>query len=124
MPIVRKNLLAVSRLRNTRGAPRAAASTLRPARHDSAVALVVSKGREPIQVPGVVGSGLDDARAAITGRGLLVGEPTTATSETVAEGDVISQAPDGGDTLLTGLSGVVIVVVVILAIWYFARRRG
>jgi predicted permease len=31
---------------------------------------------------------------------------------------------DGGDTLLTGLSGVVVVVLVILGIWYFARRRG
>jgi hypothetical protein len=31
---------------------------------------------------------------------------------------------DGGDTLLTGLSGVVIVALVILGIWYFARRRG
>ena len=31
---------------------------------------------------------------------------------------------DNGDTLLTGLSGVVIVVLVIAAIWYFARRRG
>ncbi len=28
------------------------------------------------------------------------------------------------DTLLTGLSGVVIVVLVIAGIWYFARRRG
>ena len=31
---------------------------------------------------------------------------------------------DGGDTLLTGLSGVMIVGLVILGIWYFARRRG
>ena len=72
------------------------------AKHDSPVALVVSEGREPIQVPGVVGSSLDDARAAITGRGLVVGEPTTATSETVAEGDVISQTPAGGATLFRG----------------------
>jgi len=72
------------------------------AAHDSAVALVVSKGREPIQVPGVVGSSLDDARAALTGRGLVVGEATTATSETVAEGDVISQTPAGGGTLFRG----------------------
>jgi hypothetical protein len=31
---------------------------------------------------------------------------------------------DNGDTLLTGLSGVVIVVLVIAGIWYFARRRS
>jgi len=72
------------------------------AKHDSPVALVVSKGREPIQVPGVVGSDLDDARAAITGRGLVVGEPTTATSETVPEGDVVAQTPAGGGTLFRG----------------------
>jgi hypothetical protein len=29
-----------------------------------------------------------------------------------------------GDSVLTGLSGVVIVVLVGLGIWYFARRRG
>ena len=29
-----------------------------------------------------------------------------------------------GDSILTGLSGVVIVVLVGLGIWYFARRRG
>jgi len=72
------------------------------AKHDSAVALVVSKGREPIQVPGVVGSSLDDARAAITARGLVVGDPTTATSETVPAGDVIAQTPGGGGTLFRG----------------------
>ena len=29
-----------------------------------------------------------------------------------------------GDSILTGLSGVVIVVLVALGIWYVARRRG
>jgi hypothetical protein len=29
-----------------------------------------------------------------------------------------------GDSILTGLSGVVIVVLVALGIWYFARHRG
>jgi len=29
-----------------------------------------------------------------------------------------------GDSILTGVSGVLILVLVVLGIWYFARRRG
>ncbi|NIZ93600.1 Stk1 family PASTA domain-containing Ser/Thr kinase [Kineococcus rubinsiae] len=64
--------------------------------HDSRVDLVVSQGREPIGVPRVVGSSVGDARAAITGAGLVAGEPRTETSETVPAGDVIAQSPSTG----------------------------
>ncbi|WP_432541147.1 Stk1 family PASTA domain-containing Ser/Thr kinase [Kineococcus sp. SYSU DK002] len=69
--------------------------------HDSPVALVVSRGRQPIDVPAVVGQGQDAAARAITDAGLTVGEVEQRVSETVPKGEVISQAPDDG-TLFRG----------------------
>lgn len=69
--------------------------------HDSPVALVVSQGRQPIDVPGVAGSSLADARAAIEGAALTVGDTREEVSETVPAGDVISQSPADG-TLFRG----------------------
>jgi eukaryotic-like serine/threonine-protein kinase len=69
--------------------------------HDSPVALVVSKGREPIGVPGLVGRTQDAAQEAITDAGLAVGAVTRQVSETVAAGQVISQKPADG-TLFRG----------------------
>ncbi|ABS04696.1 Stk1 family PASTA domain-containing Ser/Thr kinase [Kineococcus radiotolerans] len=76
-----------------------AAATVVP--HDSPVALVVSKGREPIGVPGLVGRTQDAAQEAITDAGLTVGAVTRQVSETVAAGQVISQDPVDG-TLFRG----------------------
>ena len=69
--------------------------------HDAPVALVVSQGRQPIDVPSVAGSSLADARAAIEGAGLVVGRTSEEISETVPDGDVVSQDPDDG-TLFRG----------------------
>ncbi|WP_432522920.1 Stk1 family PASTA domain-containing Ser/Thr kinase [Kineococcus sp. SYSU DK006] len=69
--------------------------------HDTPVALVVSRGREPIEVPAVAGSPLEAARTAITGAELAVGDVTERTSEQVPAGQVISQSPDSG-TLFRG----------------------
>ncbi|PRY17499.1 Stk1 family PASTA domain-containing Ser/Thr kinase [Kineococcus rhizosphaerae] len=69
--------------------------------HDTPVNLVVSKGRQPIDVPTVTNQSQDDAQKAITDRGLAVGRVTQQISETVAKGLVISQTPDGG-TLFRG----------------------
>ncbi|WP_337059627.1 Stk1 family PASTA domain-containing Ser/Thr kinase [Kineococcus sp. G2] len=69
--------------------------------HDTPVGLVVSKGRQPIAVPDVAGQPLEDARARITEAGLVPGEPTERTSETVPAGRVISQEPADG-TLFRG----------------------
>ena len=69
--------------------------------HDSPVALVVSQGRQPVPVPSVTGSSLDDARAAITDAGLTPGDPTEQVSESVPAGKVVSQTPADG-TLFRG----------------------
>ncbi|GAB3453580.1 Stk1 family PASTA domain-containing Ser/Thr kinase [Kineococcus endophyticus] len=69
--------------------------------HDSPVALVVSKGREPIDVPNVVDQPQDAAATAITDRGLTVGGVDQQISETVPKGQVISQTPADG-TLFRG----------------------
>ena len=71
----------------------AAGETLR---RQEPVDLVVSKGRQPIDVPSVAGSARAEAEKAITDVGLAVGDVTTEASETVAEGVVIRQVPDGG----------------------------
>jgi len=83
----------------------------------SAVDLVVSSGPESIVVPNVVGESEAAAEAAITGAGLTVGTVTTASSDTVPAGDVISQNPAGGTSVAAGTavdlvvsSGVSIVV--------------
>ncbi|MFC1601438.1 PASTA domain-containing protein [Candidatus Sumerlaeota bacterium] len=64
--------------------------------HDSAVDLVVSLGEQLYTVPNVVGSAQAAAEAAIVAASLTVGNVTTAYSDTVAAGDVISQNPVGG----------------------------
>ncbi|NAZ86703.1 Stk1 family PASTA domain-containing Ser/Thr kinase [Kineococcus indalonis] len=70
--------------------------------HDSPVNLVVSRGREPITVPDVVGAPLEDARTRIRDAGLVVGgEPVQRSSETVPAGSVVSQNPADG-TLFRG----------------------
>lgn len=69
--------------------------------HDTPVALVVSKGREPIDVPNVVDQPQDAAAKAITDRGLTVGDVEQQISETVPKGQVISQTPADG-TLFRG----------------------
>ncbi|WP_432562817.1 Stk1 family PASTA domain-containing Ser/Thr kinase [Kineococcus sp. SYSU DK003] len=69
--------------------------------HDTPVALVVSKGRQPIDVPDVVGQSRDAAQEAITDVGLAVGEVTEQISESVPKGAVVSQTPDDG-TLFRG----------------------
>ncbi len=70
----------------------------------SAVDLVVSKGPEPVEVPNVVGMAQADAETAITDAGLTVGTITEEYSDTVPEGDVISQDPVGGALVAPGSS--------------------
>ena len=55
-------------------------------------------------VPDVVGQSQADAEATIAGAGLTVGIVTTANSETVPVGDVISQDPSGGTNVSSGSS--------------------
>lgn len=59
----------------------------------TAVDLVVSDGPEPVVVPDLAGLTQAEAEAAITTAGLVVGTVSTAPSDTVPAGDVISQSP-------------------------------
>lgn len=72
-----------------------------PLPHDTAVDLVVSKGREPIEVPDLSGHSADDAAAAVKDLG-LVPTPSEEYSTTVAEGQVISQSTAAGTVLHRG----------------------
>lgn len=65
-------------------------------RRDTPVAVVVSKGREPIVVPTVTGLSADDAASKITDANLTVKRRADANSDTVAAGEVMAQQPDHG----------------------------
>jgi beta-lactam-binding protein with PASTA domain/serine/threonine protein kinase len=69
-------------------------------RFGTVVDLVVSKGRRPIPVGSWTGKDADDAQRVLEKRGLKV-EVSHEYSDTVAEGDVISQQPQDG-TLFKG----------------------
>lgn len=64
--------------------------------HGSAVALEVSKGREPATVPDVVGMTQDEAETAIAAAGLAVGDVSEEFSDDVDRGSVISSDPASG----------------------------
>jgi len=68
----------------------------------SAVDLVVSLGPVTVSTPDVVGLAQADAETAIVAAGLVVGTVTTASSATVAAGDVISQSPVAGTIVVEG----------------------
>lgn len=63
--------------------------------HSSALPLVVSAGREPVQAPSVTGQPADEARHALENSGLQV-SILEAYSDEVPEGEVISQDPTEG----------------------------
>lgn len=63
---------------------------------DSTVGVVVSNGKGSIDVPGVVGKKADDAANELTNAGFRP-DKTYSYSDTVQEGYVISQTPNGGE---------------------------
>ncbi len=67
----------------------------------AAVTLVVSKGRQPIDVVDYTGTNAGDAVTALTKAGLKVDATQQENSDTVSKGDVISQTPSSG-TLYKG----------------------
>ena len=69
--------------------------------HDSTVDVVLSKGREPRTVPTLTGKGASAAKSSIEALG-LVASPTEAYSDTVPEGQVISQQTHEGSTVYRG----------------------
>jgi serine/threonine-protein kinase len=74
----------------------------RKVKKNGTVVLSVSKGPQLITVPNVAGQSADAASGAITAVGLKVGDSTQKYSSTVAQGQVISTAPDIGSKLAPG----------------------
>lgn len=71
-------------------------------KRDTAVDLVISKGREPIDVPNVVDMTKDEAVAAIEATGLVAQVSEEKYDNSVAAGLVISQSPTASSTLFRG----------------------
>ena len=67
----------------------------------SPVSIVISKGPETVTVPNVVGSSQAVATQRLSDAGLEA-QVQTASSSTVAEGNVISQAPAAGESVSKG----------------------
>lgn len=65
-------------------------------KRDTKVALVMSKGKEPITVPDVSDRSESDARKTLTDLGLKVKKAPAEHHDDVAKGDVISQTPASG----------------------------
>jgi len=65
------------------------------------IALVISRGREPISVQNFTGKPADQAVQALTAAGLQVDATQQVNSDTVPQGAVVSQDPPGG-TLYRG----------------------
>ena len=70
-------------------------------RGDSTVTLAVSRGPKPRVVPGLVGSSVSTARAALSGMQLVV-TTTSKFSDTAPAGQVISTLPTPGTSLARG----------------------
>lgn len=70
-------------------------------KRDTKVAIVVSKGREPIPVAKVAGKTVDEAGSILKTAGFAVTVADAVNSETVPSGAVVSQTPDSG-TLFRG----------------------
>lgn len=68
------------------------------------VKLVVSRGQETLTVPNVVGQDQATAQSTLTSNGLTVGSVTSDYSDTVSEGNVISQSVASGKTVASGTS--------------------
>ncbi len=76
---------------------------------DTKITLYVSSGTGKVTVPSVVNSSLDNAKSQIESAGLKVGSVDYATSDDIAEGNVISTSPGSGTEVEKG-SAVSIVV--------------
>jgi len=65
-------------------------------KRDTPVGIVVSKGREPLAVPSVVGKPADEADRTLVAAGFTVAQGEQVNSETVPAGVVVSQTPATG----------------------------
>ena len=67
-----------------------------PLKPDTAVDLVVSKGREPLEIPSVVGKTLEEATKVLTDAGFVVTTDEPVNSSDVPAGSVAAQSPNTG----------------------------
>ena len=65
-------------------------------KRNTAVSVVISKGRRPIEVPTVTGASFEAASATISKAGLTVQRGDDVNSDTVPAGQVVSQSPANG----------------------------
>lgn len=72
------------------------------AKRNSPVALVVSKGKEPVSVPDVSGKPEAEATSTLTGLGLTVNSSPDQYSDTVPAGSVIETTPAAGASVHKG----------------------
>ncbi|OKL50091.1 hypothetical protein BM477_03260 [Boudabousia marimammalium] len=70
-------------------------------RHDTVISLTVSKGRQPFELPNLVGKTLTDVNTE-GDDAVFSYELSEAFSDTVAQGSIISQEPEAGKTLYRG----------------------
>ncbi|WP_103062826.1 Stk1 family PASTA domain-containing Ser/Thr kinase [Actinomyces qiguomingii] len=66
--------------------------------HSTAVAIVVSLGRQPATIPDVTGMSVADATTTLEAAGLTLGTQSESYSDTVASGLIISSSPSSGDS--------------------------
>ncbi len=78
-----------------------------PVDRGSTVTLVVSSGKETVEVPPVVGQNVDDARATLRGAGFGVSVTTEESSS--AEGTVLRQDPGAGTKATKGATVAIVV---------------
>ncbi|MFC7374310.1 MULTISPECIES: PASTA domain-containing protein [unclassified Brachybacterium] len=77
----------------------------------ASVQLVVSKGQQTFPVPDLVGMDMEEARSAVESVGLVLVEDEAEYSETVPEGQIISQSqsadalPEGGEVHVVASQG-------------------
>lgn len=71
-------------------------------KRDTPVAITVSKGRQPIEVPDLTGKPADDVTRTLAGLGLQSTQGQPVNSDTVPEGAVVSQDPAAGATRFRG----------------------
>ncbi len=75
------------------------------------VDLVVSKGPAPVEVPELIGLTVDEARAALEARGLVLGSQTEQETTGFDPGEIVDQFPEPGDRVRPGTPVDVVVAV-------------
>ncbi len=87
------------------------------------IVLYVSQGTESTTVPSVVGQSESDARTALGNAGLNVGTVSQDYSNSVAEGDVISQSVSAGSTVSEGTTVDLVVSQGVEEVTYYIKSQ-